>query len=550
MMPEEQPPEIDPDDLPPGTRLCGGRFVIEACLGRGGVASVYRVRASDGRRLALKLMVTRRAADGDQRQRFDNEWLIGKALRGRPYVVAVDQAGRHDDERPCFTMELVEAPTLAELITHRELTVVAACRVVREVADALDDLHGRGVVHRDIKPDNIMVTSQGVRLLDFGYAFTRGSDHMPSTAGLTRVEHRPGTPLYMAPEQADGAPPAPSFDVYALAATLHEALVGHAPYSDLPPALMMAHKCGGAEGEPSIVGRTVGLSKRLEQLVDEGLRRRPAERVRSAAEFRDRLDAVLVELGDSDRAAGLELRPVVVGGVLDGDELDASHVPTHPEDTEHDIERGSHDDETSPPLVREARPSRPTGARRTVAAAALVAAIGAGVWWGVARARQDDDTPRIAADAPDEPPPVVAIEPAPQPETIAPAPAPTPSPVVEPQPKPVAPTEVAPAPDEPRRKSKPARRPTRAPAIDEPCPDVAAEANAASRGKQWARVLQLTKSARCWADPGARIELRVEALLELGRYDDCSTLGGSSKDPEIRRMARSCAAQLAQEKSP
>ncbi|MCA9656122.1 MAG: protein kinase [Myxococcales bacterium] len=319
----------DADELPPGTPLCGGALVIEACLGRGGVATVYRVRDADGRHLALKMMVTDRASDGDQRERFENEWRILHALRGLPYVVAVEHNGRHDDGRPLFTMDLLQAPTLADLLIDREVTVLRACRVIREVAHALDDLHTRGVIHRDIKPDNIVVEPDRVRLLDFGFAYSRGSDQVPRLAGLTGVEHRPGTLLYMAPEQADGEDPAPSFDIYALAVTLYEALVGHAPNSELPPVLMMAHKCRGGPQELSIEGRVHGLPRGLVKLVDEGLRRRPQDRVQSAGEFRDRLDAVIEELGDRDLPAGIQDRPEEAAGMLEEPEVTLPFLPAH-----------------------------------------------------------------------------------------------------------------------------------------------------------------------------------------------------------------------------
>ncbi|MEX1364483.1 MAG: serine/threonine-protein kinase, partial [Nannocystaceae bacterium] len=346
----------DHDELLPGTTLCGGTLVVEALLGSGGVATVYRVHDLEGRTLALKLMRERRAADGDQRERFDNEWRILHALRGLPYVVTVDRSGRNDDGRPLFTMELLQAPTLADLLIDREVTVTRACRVIREVAHALADLHTRGVIHRDIKPDNIVVDEDGIRLLDFGYAYSRGNEQVPRLAGLTGTDHRPGTPLYMAPEQAEGEPPTPQFDVYGLAVSLFEALVGHAPYSDMPTALMLANKCRGHE-EISIEGRVNGLSPKLVALVGEGLRRDPQHRIKTAAVFRDRLDAVLEELGDRDYPAGIQDPPEAASGEIETREPTLTFLPSQIAQVERAIE-------TKAPKTE--RVARPEGVRPAV----------------------------------------------------------------------------------------------------------------------------------------------------------------------------------------
>jgi hypothetical protein len=652
MMPE-QDHEQDPDNLPPGTALCGGRFVIEACVGRGGVATVYRVRTADERRLALKLMVTRRAADGDQRERFENEWRILKALRGLPYVVAVDSSGRHDDGRPFFTMELVEAPTLADLIAERDVTVARACWVMREVAHALDDLHTRGVVHRDIKPDNIMVAPDRVRLLDFGYAYTRGSEQLPPTAGLTSADHRPGTPLYMAPEQVEGELPTPAFDIYAHAATLYEALVGHAPYSDLPAKMMLLHKCRGADGEPSIEGRMVGLRKGLVRLIDQGLRRKPSERVASAAELRDRLDAVLEEMGDEDFPAGAPERPAHAAGEIEDRDADVTmaFLPARPRPEAPEPGRvhplrpaiGGGRGETMPvpaataaepalevpedlqvveptdpeldekaellalreaarrsaeqaeaarqeaarseaarrdeairaeaaraeaaraeaarreaaiavarPGASEADPAGGSAAIKWIAAAAVLLLLGGGAWWGLSPGSGRDALPPVAGE-----PTSVEVQPAAEatPETkaaataevegevegeveAAPAPKPELAPPVPSQPE--APSK----PDKGRRKGKAPRSPDSTPAVEEPCTDVAAEAKAASRDKQWSRVLKLTKSTRCWTDTAARNRLRANALLESGQLAECVKLGATDSQPEVQRIVKRCAKQL------
>ncbi|MCH9679819.1 MAG: serine/threonine protein kinase, partial [Deltaproteobacteria bacterium] len=294
------------DELPIGSTICEGRFTIEAILGRGGVATVYRVATEGGRSVAVKVMLEDRAQDPDQRDRFDNEGRILEGLGEVPYVPGFVGRGhlQSPDRRPYIAMELSQGPTLDRLLRGQRVAahtrVRRACTVVRNVADALADLHSRGVIHRDIKPSNIAVEGDAVRLLDFGYAHSAGDGELPSTAGLTMVEHRPGTYLYMAPEQALGQAPGPSFDVYALAVTLFEALAGRAPFQDLPPSEMARLKCEPKEPEISIAGRVFGLPSDLEELVDHGLRRLPGERIASAAELRDQLDTVLAKLPIGD----------------------------------------------------------------------------------------------------------------------------------------------------------------------------------------------------------------------------------------------------------
>jgi hypothetical protein len=516
--------ELDPDDLPAGTPVCGGQFVVEACLGRGGVAAVYRVQTRDGRRLALKLMVTRRAADGDQRERFDNEWKILEALRGAPYVVEVERCGRHDDGRPFFTMELLEAPTLADLIMDRALTVTRACRVIRDVADALDDLHLRGVIHRDVKPDNIMITSAGIRLLDFGFAYTRGNQHLPRLAGLTTSEHRPGTHIYMAPEQADGVTPDPSFDIYSLAVTLYEALVGHAPSSEMEPARMMMIKCSSSYDELSIAGRVLGLQEGLERLVDHGLRRNPALRLSSAAELRDQLDLLLEEMGDEDTRTA---------GVLEEKAMTTPFLRALPQATER----------AAAPEGRDRREAGGLASRVWFVAAVVLSMLGGGLWWELGGEPKQGPIPLAATGVPPEAEPEPEVERAPE---LLPAPKPAPTVIPEPQPEP----RVEPQPKLGKARRK-VRTPPRPPAVVEPpCTDVAAQAQAASRARQSSRVLQLTKSPRCWNDSGARHRLRVKALLDSGRLVECMELGSTDAQPEVQRLARRCAKQLEQEGEP
>lgn len=145
--------------------------------------------------------------------------------------------------------------------------------------------------------------------------------------------------------------------------------------------------------------------------------------------------------------------------------------------------------------------------------------------------------------------PEAAPQPAVEPETkvepeteVAPAPEPIAEPVPAPEPAPeVAPE---PKPGKTRRKPKTPREPEPAPAVEEPCTDVASEAKAASRDKQWSRVLKLTKSSRCWDDDKIRRRVRAKALMETGRLADCVELGSADPDADVRRVATLCAMQL------
>ena len=252
----EHPPAHDPDDLPSGTILCGGRYVIESRLRRGELSTAYRVYTSDGHWTVLELMAARHGDDEQQQARFEQQWEALRSLRGRPYALAVEAGIGHHEGRPFFTRELLEAPTLAELVLAGEVTVQRACQVLRDVADALDDLHGRGMAHGALEPAHVVVTPDGVRLIDFDVV-SECDDEDPTNA--TAVASA-------------------TADVDALAFTLHEALAGLDRDGALPP----------------------GLPTALVQLMDEG--------APSAAAFRGRLDAVLQALEIAEPSELLALR--------------------------------------------------------------------------------------------------------------------------------------------------------------------------------------------------------------------------------------------------
>ena len=203
-------------------RVLGGRYRLEGLLGAGGMADVFR--AEDlrlHRPVAVKLF--RPGTDPDGERRFEQEAQTLAGLR-HPGLVALHDVGV-EQGHAYLVMELVDGPTLGQELTRERYDAAGATRIGLELARVLSYVHDEGVVHRDVKPSNILLEQDGrVRLTDFGISQLAGS------SGLTSVGETIGTPAYLAPEQVRGAPAGPPADVYALGLVLLECLSGHAEY--------------------------------------------------------------------------------------------------------------------------------------------------------------------------------------------------------------------------------------------------------------------------------------------------------------------------------
>ena len=218
-------------------RVLGGRYRLVEPLARGGMATVWV--ADDpvlSRRVAVKVLRADLAADDATRARFRNE-AIAAARLSHPNIVSTYDTG--DDEGIAYiVMELVDGPTLRHLIDeHNGLPVADVIRIGKQVADALDAAHRAGIVHRDVKPANLLVTpDRRIKITDFGIA--RASDGL----GLTATGQVMGTPQYLSPEQARGGTATPASDVYSLGVVAFECLAGHRPFdADSPVATALAH---------------------------------------------------------------------------------------------------------------------------------------------------------------------------------------------------------------------------------------------------------------------------------------------------------------------
>ncbi len=278
-----------------GTELAGYR--IEGVLGRGGMGTVYAARQlSLDRPVALKVLAGE-PAGGPAAERFRREAELQAALE-HPHVVTVYEAGTAP-EGLFIAMQLIRGTTLRDAIGDG-MEPDTALALLAPVADALDAAHAGGLVHRDVKPRNILIDEQGrAHLADFGLVKGLG----PS---LTEPGHFMGTADYASPEQVRGEPLSPAADVYAFAAVLYECLAGAVvfPRPDLSAALY-AH---AHEPPPPVSSRRAGLPTTLDAPIARGLAKDPTARPPSACAL---LEAVVAALQPTV-TVGVERRPVTV----------------------------------------------------------------------------------------------------------------------------------------------------------------------------------------------------------------------------------------------
>jgi hypothetical protein len=223
---------------PTGGRLLGGRYRLGRLLGSGGMAEVYEaVDERLGRRVAVKVLKPSLATDPDAATRFASEARSAARL-SHPNVVAVFDTGE-DDGLPWLVMERLPGRTLADVLAAGKIDQAQLRVWMLEALAALGAAHRAGIVHRDIKPGNILLTDDGhAKVADFGIA--KSIESSPGDIDLTSTGMLLGTPAYLAPERIDGAPATPRSDLFAVGVVLWEALVGRKPFDGKTPLAIAA----------------------------------------------------------------------------------------------------------------------------------------------------------------------------------------------------------------------------------------------------------------------------------------------------------------------
>jgi eukaryotic-like serine/threonine-protein kinase len=284
-------------------RTLQGKYRLEELLGSGGMCHVYRATHTRmGKQVAVKILKPHFAADPAIGRRFEQEARAASRIH-HPNAINVMDYGIGEGNTPFIVMEYVSGITLGELIRrHGALSLERAGNILRQICGALDDAHKVGVVHRDIKPDNIIIGDYGnsdwVEVVDFGVA--KIQEDLNRRVALTGENILVGTPRYMSPEQCEERPVDARSDIYSLGVVLYEMLSGEAPFKwDSSTRLLVAH---ATETPEPLRAKRPDIPAEVEAVVMQALEKDPARRPQSAGDFARRFEQA-AGLGQPARAA-------------------------------------------------------------------------------------------------------------------------------------------------------------------------------------------------------------------------------------------------------
>jgi eukaryotic-like serine/threonine-protein kinase len=283
-----------------------GRFTVLARLGAGSMGTVYRARQEGtGRDVALKILRGERAYDASSKARFEREARANSVLAS-PYTVTVFDFGVAEDGSLFLAMEMLEGESLGHrLRREKRMSPREAVRFSREALLSLAEAHRKGIIHRDIKPDNLFLArapaddgsnvSEICKVLDFGIAKVvrdeGGVDALQTQAGTVF-----GTPRFMSPEQAQGKPLDARSDLYSLGIILYQMLTGRPPFEDEDAVIVMAQHIKSPPPPMAEVAPDANVPPALEQVVLCALSKDPAHRPASAEQFVQMLEQALATI--------------------------------------------------------------------------------------------------------------------------------------------------------------------------------------------------------------------------------------------------------------
>lgn len=256
-------------------------YRLIAPLGRGGMAEVWLAEGRSGERVALK-----RAPENAPPGAVDalaREAAIGRRL-AHPGIVRLLDAGRDGSGSPYLAFEYIDGPSLRERLANGALGEAEVVALGSALLDALSYAHARGVIHNDIKPENILLGPGGPRVADFGAA-----QSLTETVGPEQARELTATLAYLAPEVLQGAAPSPQSDLYSLALTLYEAAAGRLPFTGTSAAAIAGQRLAG--GVPPLRRFAPAASPRLERTLARALDPNPGRRFAEASAFAGALDA-------------------------------------------------------------------------------------------------------------------------------------------------------------------------------------------------------------------------------------------------------------------
>jgi len=270
-----------------GSQLVGhqiGDYTLTKHLGDGGMGSIFLAQKSASEdTFALKLLLREFASDEEFRQRFVREAAVMRQLQ-HPNIIPVYDSGE-DQGFLFFVMHWVRGMSLYELGLKRRFSPVAAYQILNPIASALDYAHDRGVIHRDIKPGNIMIeiTNDGTNTQNQVFLMDFGLSKVMTWTGITRTGMSVGTPQYMSPEQVLDETLTPASDVYSLAIVVYEMLLGRLPFIAKKPEQIAMMQIEQTPPQPTQLNSQ--FPKALEMVLLKALDKKAAERYPKATDF-------------------------------------------------------------------------------------------------------------------------------------------------------------------------------------------------------------------------------------------------------------------------